>query len=826
MHFGKQLKFLMFPPWKHEYIDYSLLKKTIQKVLDEGIKKGSTRTVTRKWITEKDGSTLEEFQSSRDSAAVVTNTSSFLREKGEKNGNNRKNLLNRSKSEELPPLEEEPAVDDEEGDSYEMVEVVDVYPHNEGEKEKDDDDAPVEIVVLTEELEQMFFTDFWKERDRVDAFFRENADAFKKRLSELVDLAEERRGHDIPLTPLKSEFFDLLMKCEELIDYASLNLVGFTKILKKFSHHTDFAKRAATMSQLRQAQFVAGVPEVEELCKQLKQQYVAVFSRQGKSGGENATKLLQELTHSVSAAQSWKMNTILLQMNEHMTRATINIKESSIRVIPIAISLIVYVLFTFIPILPEENAPAQRALAILLAAIVMWVTDCWPLFVTSVLSLVLCLVSYVFVGPNGETLSPPEAVPIIYQALFPSSLPLIIAGFCISTAWSKYGVDVMLSTKVLNLSFFRKPSTFIIAVMLICFFMSAWISNVAASLLTLTIITPIIRDLPSGSRYSKTLLLAIAIGGNAGGMTTQLASPQNAVTVSLGSSSISFIDFIVVSLPVYPLILIVGYFFIIKLFPPDIDTIPSIGSEAKAAAAAGSSSSGYASVALDAARSTFIRENSIVKASDRTLVLYQALTIALTILCVVLWIASSFTSVFGSDIGMISFLVIVLFCATGLVSKAEFERLPWALIILIAAGNVLGKAIESSKLLDLIAGIIGLLPPNLYLIVVVLAVITAIMANFVSSTIISIILLPLAAKIGAPLGHPRLMVIIGNHMCSSAMALPVSSMPNLTATSLEDSCGKPYLSTLDIIKIGTVLTLVSFVIVCSVSFGMSLLLNF
>ena len=36
MHFGKQLKFLAFPPWKHEYIDYSMLKRTLHAVMDAG----------------------------------------------------------------------------------------------------------------------------------------------------------------------------------------------------------------------------------------------------------------------------------------------------------------------------------------------------------------------------------------------------------------------------------------------------------------------------------------------------------------------------------------------------------------------------------------------------------------------------------------------------------------------------------------------------------------------------------------------------------------------------------------------------------------------
>ena len=811
MHFGKQLKFLVFPPWKRQYIDYSLLKKSLNNMIEEGKRQNRTEKVTREWIEEKDGPALTAPQPDDNSSGTLATDDAEAHSDPLKAGISH-SIMHRKNGDDddgMPDLDESPDI--------ELVDVVDVYPEEEGN---------IEIIVLSEELEALFFNDFWRERDRVDAFFQERLECFKKRLEELVALAKERQGHDIPVAPMKNEFFDLLMNCEELMDYASLNLVGFTKILKKFCHHTNYTHRAEAMRQVQRAQFVCGVPEVEGLCKEVKHQYVTVFGPHGKSGGEDPVRLMHELTHSVTAAHSWKKNTILLQMEEHMSRATLKVKEKPVAIIPLIIAFVLYIIFSFVPMFPTEDAPAQRALAILLAAVTMWASECWPLYVTSVLAIVLCLVSFVFCDADGRPLSPPEAVPVIYRALFPSSLPLIIAGFCISTAWSKYGVDVMIAMKVLNFKAFRKPATFIVAVFLICFFMSAWISNIAASMLTLTLITPVIRDLPDGCRYNKALLMAIVLGANAGGMTTQIASPQNAVTVSLGSSSLSFTEFIVVSLPVYPIISVIGYFLIIKVFPPDIDTIPSVGNEARAVAVANASSSGYASVTLDAARSTFLRENSIKSASDRTLEVYQRMTIALTILAVALWVASSFTSIMGKDIGMVSFLIIVLFTGTGLVSKAEFERLPWALVVLIAGGNCLGKAIESSKLLDIIAGLVSLLPQNLIVVMIVTVFITMLASCFVSHTIISIIILPLAAKIGAPLGHSRLMVMVSNHICSTSSPLPVSSVPNMTAVSLENSNGKPYVTTTDLLKIGLPVTLISFVTVCTVTCGICFLLGF
>ena len=899
MHFGKQLKFLAFPPWKHEYLDYGMLKKTLHAMVEAGKAQGCTRVVTREWIVEKDGLQASPAGQSLAGSSGASGTDAAGSDRSRDKKDRRRK--DRRKSESALPPEQDPVPDsgrrlslkdytavrksrvvaleakraerrnasshelrhlmhpetpDHDNDhddaasttstttgttepaeraSVELVSVIDMQPPQQlkspamtpalgAESDSEREDSTREIVVLTDELEELFFVDFWKERDRVDAFFREHAAACKARLTELVNEAKDRRAQEIPVAPLKQMFVDLLVDCEELNDYARLNLVGFTKILKKFTHRTDFTQRTRVMAQVQRSDFVRGVPEMEVLCDRIKREYLAVFGRSGGAGkgGEDEGQLRQELTQSVSAARSWKLNTIIFQMDEHMSRATLHLKEKPIDFVPLVIALVVYLVFTFAPMFPAASAPAQRALAILLAAVVMWITECWPLFMTSTLCVVLTLVSYVFVGAEGQTLAPVDAVPLIYRALFPSSLPLVIAGFCISQAWSKYGVDVMIAMKVLQSSWFSRPSTFVIAVELICFFMSAWVSNIAAAVLTLTVISPVIRDLPEGCRYIQTLLMAIALSGNVGGMTTQLASPQNALTVSLGDSSIGFIEFIAVSLPVCPVLLILGHLLTIAIFPPDIEKLPNLGSEAKATAIANASSSGYASVTLDEARTAFRHEHDITQHSEKKLKLYQGLTIALTIVSVALWVASNFMTVFGQDIGMISFVPIALFCGTGLVDKADFERLPWALVALIAGGNVLGKAIESSQLLDLVANLVGAIPQNLILIMFVTSLITMVISCFVSHTIASIILLPLAAKIGAGIGHSRLMVMVINTVCTASIAVPVSSFPNLTATSVEDSRGKPYLTTVDFLKIGIPVTFISLVCICTITFGMCL----
>jgi phosphate transporter len=63
---------------------------------------------------------------------------------------------------------------------------------------------------------------------------------------------------------------------------------------------------------------------------------------------------------------------------------------------------------------------------------------------------------------------------------------------------------------------------FILAVMFLGLLLSMWINNHTAPILCTTVILPIVRDLPTDSRFSKTLLLGLAFACNFGGLAAWL----------------------------------------------------------------------------------------------------------------------------------------------------------------------------------------------------------------------------------------------------------------------------------------------------------------
>lgn len=77
---------------------------------------------------------------------------------------------------------------------------------------------------------------------------------------------------------------------------------------------------------------------------------------------------------------------------------------------------------------------------------------------------------------------------------------LILGGYTISCAFARCQLELRIAA-LLQKWFGHNPGQFILAVMFLGFFLSMWISNHTAPILCSAIVLPIVRDLPSDSRY-------------------------------------------------------------------------------------------------------------------------------------------------------------------------------------------------------------------------------------------------------------------------------------------------------------------------------------
>lgn len=56
--------------------------------------------------------------------------------------------------------------------------------------------------------------------------------------------------------------------------------------------------------------------------------------------------------------------------------------------------------------------------------------------------------------------------------------------------------------------------------------------------------------------------------------------------------------------------------------------------------------------------------------------------------------------------GIIAIIPIIAFFSTGVLKKDDFEQFLWSIVFIAMGGSALGKAVQSSKLLDAMDGII------------------------------------------------------------------------------------------------------------------------
>ncbi len=261
---------------------------------------------------------------------------------------------------------------------------------------------------------------------------------------------------------------------------------------------------------------------------------------------------------------------------------------------------------------------------------------------------------------------------------------------------------------------------------------------------------------------------------NVGGFASPISSPQSAVALGLltGRYRISFFQWFLVSIPLCILMLIFTWFMLRTWFGPSEYRLPPLN-----------------------------RQDQSFNWRHYTILV----TVATTVL---LWSIHQLSEAFGSA-GMVAAIPLVVFFGTGILRKEDFNNLPWDVVYLVTGGIVLGSAVESSKLLSITVErlLYTLGDSHLWVTYAILSCFMATVANAVSHTVSAIIILPLVHEVGVELGHPQLLVMGSTIAASSAMALPVSSFPNISVSQVTNEAGDNYVDTNDLLKVGIPVTI-------------------
>jgi phosphate transporter len=132
-----------------------------------------------------------------------------------------------------------------------------------------------------------------------------------------------------------------------------------------------------------------------------------------------------------------------------------------------------------------------------------------------------------------------------------------------AAALDKYGISERLVVFLLRASG-KRPSRILFSLMCMGFLLSMWVSNVAAAVLNVAVILPLLRGLPETSQWPKMALLGTAFACNIGGMSTPIASPQNVIAMialrhNAPGVSLSFFEWVGFALPICALATITAW---------------------------------------------------------------------------------------------------------------------------------------------------------------------------------------------------------------------------------------------------------------------------
>lgn len=641
---------------------------------------------------------------------------------------------------------------------------------------------------------------------------------------------------------LKQRSIHMFITLSELKSFIELNRIGFTKICKKFDKTCNYAVKEDFVTNFLPQNSRTFYPETSEILDYRIDHVVRVYAfLSGKAVSLASTEDLEpikdELRSYLRDHIVWERNTVwkdLLSIEKK--QFNLNLDESAARnskmgeeansqsllhmkwrkvhfpfgwrvgrfdyfkvpefffstqIIKLAVIIPVFIILLTVKTMNDKEE--ARCLAVLAACAMLWASEALPLWVTSLLVPLLVVTCKVLKNDDGNAMDASDASKEILSAMWSSTLMILLGGFTLAAALSKYNIAKIVSSFMLALAG-TKPRNILLAIMSVSLFLSMWISNVAAPVLAYSLIQPVLRTLPTTSPLSQALVLGIALASNLGGMASPIASPQNVIAIEYMNPNPGWGKWFAVALPVAILSMCGIWMELILTFK--------------------------------------ISENK-VKAYKPIKEKFTTKQWYITIVCIatiLLWcVLSEIEDTFGSS-GIVAVIPIVLFFGTGLLKVDDVNNFPWTIILLAMGGLALGSAVTSSGLLATVAKALQkkVADFDAFVVLAIFGILVLVVATFVSHTVATIIIVPLVKEVGDSMStpHPLLLIMGTALMASAAMGLPTSGFPNVTAISMTDEVGQRYITVNTFITRGVPASLIAYVITISVGYGIMTCLDF
>lgn len=435
------------------------------------------------------------------------------------------------------------------------------------------------------------------------------------------------------------------------------------------------------------------------------------------------------------------------------------------------------------------SSAANTVLAVAVLMVVLWVSEALPMAVVALFPLVLFPV--LGLAPIDATASS-YANPVIF---------LFMGGFMLGLAIEKWNLHRRIALNIVKLtgtSGDRIVLGFIIATGLI----SMWLSNTATTMMMFPIamsVVAVIRDNHAHQKgvdnFALSVMLAIALASNFGGIATIIGTPPNVAYAAFiykkYGSELSFLNWMLVCTPLAILLLFSLYLVMVKWLYPngmkeDEATRRLIHSEVDALGKMSTAEKRVLAVFLLTAllwiTRTLINELGIIRLDDNMIALMGGIA---------LFVVPS-----GKE------------PKEGLLVWDDTKRLAWGILLLFGGGIALASALEKAGLIESLGQWFAGFAFNELVLIFLVTFISLFISELMSNVAQVIVFAPVVTSLAEAAGmHPLLLGIPMTLAASCASMLPMGTPPNAIAFS------SGYIKLHQMTRVGFVMNIISVILI-------------
>ncbi len=442
----------------------------------------------------------------------------------------------------------------------------------------------------------------------------------------------------------------------------------------------------------------------------------------------------------------------------------------SIRFLAFFALLLLFFIIINLPTPAGLSVAGQKAIAIFIVCLLLWITQLIPLAVTSLLALALLPLSGVISGTETYSLFGNEAVFFIMGA------------FILAAAVVKSGLSSRLA--LLTLRYFgSSPQQLIFGIIAISTFLAFWMPEHAVAAMMFPISIEIARSLklkPGSSNYGKAIFLAMSYGAITGGVATFLGGARNPLAIAIlkkaTGKSIGFFQWMVAIVPLVLFTSLIAYFLIVYFYRPDVAEIGKAKNILKS------------------------RLSQIGRMS-----LEERVTGIVMLITILAWIF------YGEMWGLanIAIVAVASLFILRLVSWKDIEDyVNWGVILMYGGAIALGYALEITKAASWVAkGTITSWISSPLAVLITISIVAVFLTEGISNVAVVAILMPIGVSLSKSLGvDPRIITMMIAVPSGLAFMLPMGTPPNAIAFS------SGFVGIRDMIKVGFVLNAISLIL--------------